>query len=325
MSETTSPARALDEPAAAGRARPAAAVRAAGRRTAGARLRKAGTVVLFLAPSAVPLVLFTLVPMVGSLWVSLHEWNLIGAMRWVGLGNYAALLRDGDAWRALGNTVLYIAGYLPLVYVGGLGLALALNRVTRGRDLFRGVYFLPVVTSWVVVALIWKWLLNPSEGIVNKILALLGIDGPGWWTSDTWALPSVIIASAWKDLGFVMVILLAGLQAVPGDVLEAARVDGAGAWRRFRHIVLPLLSPSTFFVLVISCISGFQVFDQVYVMTSGGPAAAASEVAVERVYDLTFRYGRVGDASALSWVLFLVILLVTVVQVRLQRRWVDYG
>ncbi|ETK34072.1 carbohydrate ABC transporter permease, partial [Microbispora sp. ATCC PTA-5024] len=293
--------------------------------TAGARLRKAGTVVLFLAPSAVPLVLFTLVPMVGSLWVSLHQWNLIGAMRWVGLGNYAALLRDGDAWRALGNTVLYIAGYLPLVYVGGLGLALALNRVTRGRDLFRGVYFLPVVTSWVVVALIWKWLLNPSEGIVNKILALLGIDGPGWWTSDTWALPSVIIASAWKDLGFVMVILLAGLQAVPGDVLEAARVDGAGAWRRFRHIVLPLLSPSTFFVLVISCISGFQVFDQVYVMTSGGPAAAASEVAVERVYDLTFRYGRVGDASALSWVLFLVILLVTVVQVRLQRRWVDYG
>ncbi|GAA0360482.1 sugar ABC transporter permease [Microbispora corallina] len=325
MSETTSPARALDEPTAAGRARAAAAVRAAGRRTAGARLRKAGTVVLFLAPSAVPLVLFTLVPMVGSLWVSLHEWNLIGAMRWVGLGNYAALLRDGDAWRALGNTVLYIAGYLPLVYVGGLGLALALNRVTRGRDLFRGVYFLPVVTSWVVVALIWKWLLNPSEGIVNKILALLGIDGPGWWTSDTWALPSVIIASAWKDLGFVMVILLAGLQAVPGDVLEAARVDGAGAWRRFRHIVLPLLSPSTFFVLVISCISGFQVFDQVYVMTSGGPAAAASEVAVERVYDLTFRYGRVGDASALSWVLFLVILLVTVVQVRLQRRWVDYG
>ncbi|RCG20969.1 sugar ABC transporter permease [Sphaerisporangium album] len=290
-----------------------------------AKVRKAATVLLFLAPSAVPLVLFTLVPMAGSLWVSLHEWNLIGAMRWTGLGNYAGILRDGDTWRALGNTTLYIAGYLPLVYVGGLGLAMALNRVTRGRDLFRAVYFLPVITSWVVVALIWKWLLNPSEGIVNKLLAVIGVEGPGWWTSDAWALPSVIIAAAWKDLGFVMVILLAGLQAVPAEALEAARVDGANAWQRFRHITLPLLSPSTAFVLVISCISGFQVFDQVYVMTSGGPAAAASEVMVERVYDLTFRYGRVGDASALSWVLFLVILLVTVVQVRLQRRWVNYG
>ncbi|MFB9961889.1 carbohydrate ABC transporter permease [Sinosporangium siamense] len=280
-------------------------------------------VLFFLAPSAVPLVLFTLVPMVGSLWVSLHEWNLIGTMRWVGLANYAALLSDGDAWRALLNTVLYIAGYLPLVYIGGLGLAVALNRVTRGRDLFRSVYFLPVITSWVVVALMWKWLLNPSEGIVNRLLALMGIEGPGWWTSEEWALPSVILASAWKDLGFVMVILLAGLQAVPRDVLEAARVDGAGAWRRFRDITFPLLTPSTFFVVVISLINGFQVFDQVYVMTGGGPAGA-SEVVVERVYDLTFRYGRVGDASALSWVLFLVVLIVTVVQVRLQRRWVSY-
>src|SRR4051794_37206506 len=168
-------------------------LRTAGRRTATARLRKTATVVLFLAPSAVPLVLFTLVPMAGSLWVSLHEWNLISAMRWVGLANYAGLLHDGDAWRALRNTVLYIAGYLPLVYAGGLGLALPLNRAPRGRDLFRAVYFLPVITSWVVVALIWKWLLNPSEGIVNKVLALAGVEGPGWWTSDTWALPSVII------------------------------------------------------------------------------------------------------------------------------------
>jgi multiple sugar transport system permease protein len=290
----------------------------------GAALRKAGVVVLFLAPSAVPLLLFTLIPMVGSLWVSLHDWNLIGAMTWVGLGNYADLLHDGDAGRALLNTVLFIAGYLPLVYAGGLALAVALNRVTRGRDLLRSVYFLPVVASWVVVALMWKWILNPSEGIVNRLLAVIGVQGPGWWTSETWALPSVILASAWKDLGFVMVILLAGLQAVPRDVLEAARVDGAGGWQRFRRITLPLLSPSTFFVVVISLINGFQVFDQVYVMTGGGPAGA-SQVAVGRIYDLTFRYGRVGDASALSWALFLIVLVVTLAQVRLQRRWVNYG
>jgi multiple sugar transport system permease protein len=289
-----------------------------------ARLRKAGVVVLFLAPSFVPLAMFTLAPMVGSLWVAMHNWNLISPMQWVGADNFRDLATDSNTWRAFGNTLYYIAGYLPLVFAGGLAAALALNTALRGRNIFRAAFFLPVVTSWVVVALVWKWLLNPSNGVVNHVLGLGGIDGPGWWTDPMWAMPSVILASAWKDVGFVMVILLAGLQAIPAEYYDAARVDGASAWQRFRHVTLPLLSPSSFFVVVISMINGFQVFDQVFVMTGGGPAGS-TEVVVQQIYDLTFRYGRAGDASALSWLLFAVILVVTVIQVRIQRRWVTYA
>ncbi|TCO56050.1 carbohydrate ABC transporter permease [Actinocrispum wychmicini] len=283
-----------------------------------------GWVLFFLLPSAVPLVLFTIVPMVSSIWVSLHEWNLISRMRWVGLDNYGSLLIDPKTGRIFLNTLLYVAGYLPLVYVGGLGLAMALNRKLPARAFLRATYFLPVVTSWVVVALVWKWLLNPSNGLVNKILGAVGLGQPGWWTDPDWALVSVILASAWKDLGFVMVILLAGLQAIPKDLHEAAIVDGAGPWQRFWRITLPLLTPSTFFVVVISLINGFQVFDQVYVMTGGGPGGA-SQVVVGQIYDLTFRYGRAGEASALSWLLFAIILVVTVIQIRGQRKWVHYA
>lgn len=286
--------------------------------------RNTAWVLFFLLPSAVPLALFTLAPMIGSLWVSLHDWNLISPMEWVGPANYTELLTDPTTRRVFGHTLGYIAGYLPLVYVGGLALALALNRAFRGRNLLRGAYFLPVVTSWVVVALVWQWLLNPRNGLVNSVLGALGLPEPGWWTDPTWAMPSIILASAWKDLGFVMVILLAGLQAIPGELYEAVRVDGAGAWQRFRHITLPLLSPSTFFVIVISLVNGFQVFDQVHVMTGGGPAGA-SQVVVGQIYDLTFRYGQAGRASALSWLLFVVILLVTALQLRGQRRWVTHA
>jgi multiple sugar transport system permease protein len=187
----------------------------------------------------------------------------------------------------------------------------------------RGVYFLPVITSWVVVALVWRWLLNPANGVVNSVLAWFGIQGPGWWADPAWAMPSIILASAWKDLGFVMVILLAGLQAINADLYEAAALDGAGWWRRLFSVTLPMLSPSTFFVIVLSLINGFQVFDQVYVMTRGGPDNS-TQVVVQEVYDLTFRYGQAGMASALSWLLFLVILVVTLVQFYGQRKWVNY-
>ncbi|MDR0283340.1 MAG: sugar ABC transporter permease [Propionibacteriaceae bacterium] len=282
------------------------------------------TVLLFLLPSAVPLAYFTIYPMFAALWTSLHKWNLLSPMQWVGLDNYATLLQNPETWRAFGNTVYYIVGYLPLVYVGGLGLAIALNAAIPFRNFLRGMYFLPVVTSWIVVALVWRWLLNPSVGIVNSLLGLVGIDGPGWWTDPTWAMPSIILASAWKDLGFVMIILLAGLQTVPQDLYEAARIDGAGWWARLRYVTLPLLSPTTFFVVVISLINGFQVFDQVYAMTGGGPAGA-SQVVVQQVYDLTFRYSQAGMASALSWLLFLLVLVVTIVQMVGQRKWVNYA
>ncbi|MET8743569.1 sugar ABC transporter permease [Streptomyces sp. NPDC004728] len=284
--------------------------------------RKAGLLTLLLAPSFVLILAFVLGPMLGSLWISFHDWNLLKPMTWTGLDNYREVLTSADTWKAFRNTLYYVVGYLPLVYVGGLLIALGLNRAMRGRNLLRGVYFLPVVTSWVVVALVWKWILNPNSGALNAVLGWFGIDGPGWWTDPTWAMPSVILASAWKDLGFVMVILLAGLQAIPESVYEAAKVDGVTAWQRFRHVTFPLLAPSSLFVVMISLINGFQVFDQVFVMTGGGPAGATTTV-VSAVYDNSFRYGKIGYASALSWVLFVVILIVSVAQSRVQRKVVD--
>ncbi|SDZ30795.1 carbohydrate ABC transporter permease [Herbiconiux ginsengi] len=295
--------------------------RGPGRRS---RLRYALVVLAFLLPSAIPMLLFVLGPMVAAAGISFTDWNLLAPAKWIGLDNYASLLTDPRTGDVFLHTLYYIVGYLPLVYVGGLALALALNSALKGRTLLRGVYFLPVVTSWIVVALVWRWLLNPSNGVVNTVLGFFGIAGPGWWTDPNWAMPSIILASAWKDLGFVMVILLAGLQTINPDMYDAAKVDGAGWWRRLFSVTLPLLSPSTFFVLIISLINGFQVFDQVYAMTGGGPAGA-SQVVVQQIYDLTFRYGRAGEASALSWMLFIVILAVTVVQIRGQRRWVNYG
>jgi multiple sugar transport system permease protein len=283
-----------------------------------------GVIALFLAPSLIPLLLFTVGPMVASVGLSTLQWNLLKPPTFVGLDNYDKLLGDTDFREAVLHTIQYVAGYLPIVLVGGLLIALALNQRLRGLAIFRTAYFLPVVTSWVVVALMWRWLLDPGTGIVNYALSIVGIVGPGWWTDPDWAMASVVIASAWKDLGFVMVILLAGLQSIPEEYYEAASVDGAGRWTRFRHITIPLLTPSLFFVLVISLINNLQVFDQVWVMTKGGPAGATS-VVVEQIVRNAFSYGQMGYAAAMSWIFFLVLLVITAVQFRLQRRWVTYA
>jgi multiple sugar transport system permease protein len=277
----------------------------------------------FLAPSLLLLLAFWIGPMLGTAWVSLLDWNLIGVPTFVGLDNYAELVQDKDFHAALLHTVAFLAGYLPLVLVLGLGVALLLDAKLPAMTLYRATFFLPVVSSWVAVSLLWKWLLSPADGLVNKLLGAVGIDGPGWWTDPDWAIPSVVLASVWKDVGYVGVILLAGLQAIPRDVMEAASLDGATALKKLRRITIPLLSPSLFFVTVISLINGFQVFDQVWVMTGGGPGGA-STVVVEQIVKYAFSYGRIGYASAMSIVLFGVILAVTLAQLRLQRRWVHY-
>lgn len=287
------------------------------------RWRTAGAAAAFLSPSLVLLLAFWIGPMVGTLWVSLQDWNLIGTAEFVGLDNYTELAGDAEFRAALGHTLLYLAGYLPLVLVLGLAVALLLDAKLPAMTLYRATFFLPVISSWVAVSLLWKWLLNPADGLVNRALGWVGVTGPGWWTDPDWAMPSVVLASVWKDVGFVAVILLAGLQAIPRDLLEAASLDGAGAWRKLWSVTLPMLSPSLFFVTVISLINGFQVFDQVWVMTEGGPGGA-STVVVEQIVEYAFSYGRVGYASAMSIVLFLLILAVTAVQLRLQRRWVHY-
>ncbi len=281
-------------------------------------------VALFLAPSLIPLVLFLVLPMLASIGLSFASWDLLTHPRWVGLQNYRGLVHDGEFHAALLHTFYFVAGYLPLVFCGGLLLALALHQRLKGVAWLRTLYFLPVVTSWVVVALVWKWLLNPQYGIVNRLLGFIGVQGPGWWLDPHWAMPSIILASAWKDIGFTMVIFLAGLQAIPEEYYEAASLDGAGRWSRFRNITFPLLTPASFFVVVISLINNVQVFDQVWVMTQGGPAGSTT-VVVQQIVQNAFSFGRMGYAAAMSWVLFAIILVITAVQLRLQKRWVVYA
>lgn len=278
---------------------------------------------VFILPSFLPLVAFLILPMLAAVTLSFAEWDLLTPPSWIGIQNYVELMGSAVFWQTLKNSLVFIVGYLPIVYITGLSAALALNKKFRGSSFLRAVYFLPVITSWVIVSLLWKWILNPEGGVVNSLLAQIGIQGPGWWTSTTWAMPTVIIASAWKDLGYVMLILLAGLQSIPPEYQEAAAIDGASKTQILRLITLPLLTPATFFVIVISLINNFQVFDQIYLMTDGGPEGSTS-VLVQQIVKNSFDYGRMGYASAMSMVLFAIILSITLIQLRLQKRWVNY-
>jgi multiple sugar transport system permease protein len=278
---------------------------------------------LFIAPSFIPLLAFFVLPMIAAAVLSFTSWDLLSPPRWIGFDNFKQLTHDKEFLHSLINTLVFIAGYLPIVYILGLSAALALNRKFKGSVALRAMYFLPVITSWVIVALLWKWILNPSGGLVNSALHTIGIQGPGWWTSKDWSMISVIIPSAWKDLGYVMLLLLAGLQSIPPEYQEAAAIDGASRRQILFKITLPLLTPATFFVLVISLINNFQVFDQIWVMTAGGPEGSTNVVVGEIVRN-SFDYGHMGYASALSMVLFLIIMVVTGIQLRLQKRWVNY-
>jgi len=287
-------------------------------------IRKYAWVCFFLFPSLGGLALFTLTPILASLGLTLFEWDLLTSPRFAGLGNFRRMLfHDRNFWVALRHTLYFIAGYIPLVMVIALGVAVALNQKIKGRVLFRTAFFVPVVSAWVAVALLWKWIFNPRFGMLNYVLKFIGIEGLTWLFDPQLAMPAIIITSVWKDIGFVMVMYLAGLQGIPATYYEAAAIDGAGGLARFRHITLPLLSPTTFFALIISLINSFQVFDQVWIMTEGGPAGATI-VLVEQIVKNAFSYSRMGYASALSWVLFLLVFAVTALQMRLQKRWVAY-
>lgn len=276
-------------------------------------------VALFVLPSLVGMLLFVVGPIAASAALTLYEWDLLTDPEFVGLGNLRRLAADDEVWAALRHTLTFIAGYVPTVMVLALLLALALNARLRGLALLRTAFFLPVVSSWVAVALLWKWLFNPRYGLINYGLERIGVEGPGWLFDKGWAMPAIIVTSVWKDLGFVAVLFLAGLQAIPRDVYEASSLDGAGPLQQLRSITVPLLRPTIFFVSIISVINSFQVFPQVWVMTEGGPAGATT-VVVERVVKHAFSYGEMGYAATISWVLFALVLGVTVVQLWLQRR-----
>jgi multiple sugar transport system permease protein len=280
---------------------------------------------LFLLPNLVGFVIFTAFAVVASAAISLTTWDLLSDPVFVGFDNYVELLTDDPLFRTvLWNTFYFTVVSVPASTVIALGLALLFNTGLRAVPLFRTAYFLPVITATVVVALVWRWFFNPDFGILNYVLYQLGVDSPpNWLASRTWAMPSVIILSVWKQVGYNMVIFLAGLQAIPATLYEAAAIDGAGRWSRFRNITLPMLTPTTFFVLVISIIGSLQVFDAVLGLTDGGPANATRTM-VYHIWEEAFVFLEMGYAAAVAWILFLCVFLVTVVQWKLQGRWVHY-
>lgn len=279
----------------------------------------------FIAPLVVGLLIFYIWPIVQTIYFSFTNWGFFGGYRWTGLTNYQTLFSDAELGRALLNTLIYTVLSVSGGIVVSLFIAVLLHQKIAGTTIYRTLYFLPVVTMPAAIAVIWRWLYNGDFGLINAMLAIVGIDGPGWLTDPNTALYAIIVVAIWGAVGTNMVLFLAGLQAIPSTYLEASAIDGAGPMTKFFRVTLPLLSPTIFFVTVTSLISAFQVFDLIFLMLGNdSPAAKSGQTIVYLFYREAFMHGDKGYASAIAVLLLTIILLVTFIQFRLQKRWVHY-
>ncbi|NMB01978.1 MAG: sugar ABC transporter permease [Firmicutes bacterium] len=279
----------------------------------------------FLTPASATMIFFIFVPVVVAFYLSFFEWDLINPRSFVGLGNYIRIFQSSDFYLALRNTVYFVAIQLPLDFGLSLGVALLLNQRIRGLSIYRTVFFTPVVTSTVAVSAVWMWLYDPFGGLFNYILELIGMNPLGWLNDPKWAMPSVIIMTVWKGLGYNIVLFLAGLQNIDSSLYEAASIDGAKGWEQFRYITLPQLSPTMYFVFMMGIINSFKVFTQIDVMTPGGGPLKSTMVIVYLIYQRAFNSFRFGEASALSVILFLIILTLTLLQRLFLEKRVHYN
>lgn len=288
------------------------------------RRREASAGWMFIAPAVGLIAAFYLLPVLAGFVLSLTDFDLyaIGdpsVVRMVGAGNYQRVLTDAEFWAALRHTLFFVFVGGPLSMLASLGSALLLHeKLVRGRAFFRTVYFAPVVTTLVAVALVWRYLYHPTYGLVDHVLAWFGIAPIDWLGDPRSALWGILILAVWKSFGYNMLILIAGLQSIPEELYEAARLDGAGAWQRFRHVTLPSLGPTLLFVGVMTMLGQFQVFAEPYVMTQGGPLRSTVTVML-LMYEQGFRWWRMGYANAIAFVLFALMLITTLIQMRLQR------
>lgn len=278
---------------------------------------------LFISPWLVGFLIFTLGPMIASFIISFMRYDVLSPPAFIGIENYRIMFTTDELfWQALKVTFLYTIGSVPLGMAAALAVAILMNQPIRGIYVFRTIYYLPSLITGVPAALLWMWVFNPTVGILNYGLSLIGIKGPLWLYSEVWVIPSLIIMSLW-GIGGSMIIYLASLQSVPQHLHEAAEIDGAGVLARFRHVTIPMISPVVFFNLVMSIIGSFQVFTSAYVMTRGGPANA-SLFYVLHLYRNAFSYFKMGYASALAWVLFAIIMFFSLLVVRSSPVWVYY-
>jgi len=294
-------------------------------RASGARRREAIAGYLFLMPWALGFAIFVAGPLIASAALSFTAFDVARPPRWVGLDNYInAFTTDDRFLSSLGLTFMYAIVSVPLALFGSLMLALLLNQRLRGTSIYRTVFFLPSLTPAVAVAILWTWLLEPNVGLFNYVLSMVGIPGPKWLGSTEWAMPSLIMIALWTGIGGNrMMIFLAGLQGVPQELYDAADMDGAGALQRFRHITLPMISPTMFFNLVLGVIAALKVFTIALIATNGGPAFSTWFIALH-IWSQAFKYLEMGYASALAWLFTIVLLLLTVIQFWASKHWVYY-
>jgi len=274
----------------------------------------------FILPNFLGFALLTLIPVVTLFYLGFTNWNIFGTANWTGLANFQRLLGDTTFHTAVLNTFYFAILHIPLTFVVSLGLALLLNTKLRGVAFFRTAAFFPYITSIVAIAVVWNLLFSPQYGPINQLLHSIGIaNPPTWLQSTTWAMPATVIVSTWRDMGYYMILFLAGLQTVPRELHEAARVDGAGVWQRFWNVTIPCLRPTTFFVTVMLTINSFKIFDLILVMTNGGPGNSTL-VLSQFIYQTAFVQNQFGYASAASIVLFFICIIVTIIQFLINKR-----
>ncbi len=277
---------------------------------------------LFLLPSFAILVIFCFYPMISGFILSFQEWNGFTERINVGFSNYANALSDPIFLKAITNTLVYVIGYVPGTIVFSLFFAVLMNQKIKGKNVFRAIYYLPAITSGVSIALLFRWLYNTDFGLINITLYQLGYEAMiPWLSSSKYAMLSVIIMSVWKSLGSNIILMLAGIQAVPTTLHEAAEIDGANAFKRFFHITLPILSPTLFLVVIMSMIGAFQMFDTIMALTEGGPGNSTM-VEVYYIYKAAFENFQMGYASAMAYILFAIIMLITLIQWIVKKKWV---
>jgi multiple sugar transport system permease protein len=273
---------------------------------------------LYLAPFLLFFIVFEIYPIFQGLYVSLTRWDLATPPRFIGLANYAGLLRDTLFWTALRNTSLFVLLNAPLAVVIPLGLALLVNEPILGRGIFRSAFSTPLMISVATVGVLWQWFYNPAFGLINFYLGLVGLPGQNWLSQTGWAMIAVVVTTVWWTSGFNMILFLAGLQDIPEHLYDAAKIDGAGSWGLFRYVTLPGLRATLLFVGVTTIIGSFRVFGQVFVMTNGGPFDSTRTI-VQHIYESGFSYFKMGVASSVAWVLFGIVLIFTFIQFRLLK------
>ena len=277
----------------------------------------------FLAPNIFGFLAFTLIPVIATAVISMTEWNLIGEMKFVGLSNYFKVFDTKRFYQVMENTLFYTIATVPIGMFLALCLSVLMNRKIRGITIYRTIYYLPVVSSGVAIAMLWKYIYADNVGLLAMVWKLFGAEAPRWITSTKWSMTSISIMSVWKGLGGTIVILLAGLQAISPSYYEAARIDGASEWKQFTNVTIPLLTPTLFFQLIMGIIGSFQVFDSTKVLTEGGPGFSSTSI-VYYIYNSAYVDLKFGYACALAMVLFFIILIITIIQWIGQKKWVNY-